>query len=168
MNKFSHSLIQSFELAVQHYPIRANTHQHTNTPTHTHTTTTHDHNHTHTHHQHTHTTTHTTDDIMPFKIARSSSSIHRGNTLKNTAVREGPKVNNTLESPHLVTDSRRPITRNEKKQETRRQNQRETQTKATTNTAEAAKQGRSLAPARLYPSTTGFALLLISGAQDQE
>ena len=81
--------------------------------------------------------------------------------LKSIAVREEPKFNNKLENPHLVTDSRKPITINEKQQETRKQKQRETQTKAATNTAEAAKQGRSLAPARLYPSTTGFALLLI-------
>ena len=88
--------------------------------------------------------------------------------LKSTAVREEPKVNINLEIPLLVTDSRRPKTKKNDKDEKQKTNRRETQTKATTNTAEAAKQGQPLAPARLYPSTTGFALLLISGAQVQE
>ena len=177
MKKFSHSLIQSFELVMRHYPIRAHTthqpahqptHTTTNTTTTTHTTNTHKTTHTHTHrqhqdhpqtHQHNTTTTQHHEHYSDLQD-RPILFLYPRDQLKNTAVREEPKVNNSLEIPLLVTDSRKPNTKRRPERE-QEQNRRETQTKATTNTAEATKQGQPLAPARLYPSTTGFALLLV-------
>jgi len=143
MKKFSHSLIQSFELVMRYYPIRAHTthqpahqptHTTTNTTTTTHTTNTNKTTHTHTHrhnqdhqqtHQHNTTTTQHHEHYSDLQD-RPILFLYPRDQLKNAAVREEPKVNNSLEIPLLVTDSRKPNTKRQTRERTKAKQERNT------------------------------------------